>query len=57
MATLLHLDSSVFPREASVSRDVAASFRKAWEAEHPEGTVLHRDLDYRAVPAQALAAE
>ena len=50
MATLLHLDSSVFPQEASVSRDVAASFRKAWEAEHPEGTVLHRDLAADPLP-------
>lgn len=50
MATLLHLDSSVFPHEASVSRDVAASFRKAWEAEHPDGKVIYRDLGTAPVP-------
>ncbi|NLU76039.1 FMN-dependent NADH-azoreductase [Streptomyces sp. HNM0575] len=50
MATLLHLDSSVFPQDASVSRDVAASFRKAWEAEHPEGTVVYRDLAAEPLP-------
>lgn len=50
MATLLHLDSSVFPQDASVSRDVAASFRRAWEAEHPDGTVIHRDLAADPLP-------
>ncbi|NSC22764.1 FMN-dependent NADH-azoreductase [Streptomyces albus subsp. chlorinus] len=50
MATLLHIDSSVYPREVSVSRDVAASFRKAWEAEHPDGTVIHRDLGTEPIP-------
>ncbi|QPP07727.1 FMN-dependent NADH-azoreductase [Streptomyces bathyalis] len=50
MATLLHLDSSVFPQDASVSRDVAASFRKAWEAEHPDGRVVHRDLAADPLP-------
>lgn len=50
MATLLHLDSSVFPGSASVSRDVAASFRRAWEEQHPEGTVLYRDLAANPLP-------
>ncbi|OEV13537.1 FMN-dependent NADH-azoreductase [Streptomyces nanshensis] len=50
MATLLHLDSSLFPQERSVSRDVAASFRTAWEAEHPDGTVVHRDLAADPLP-------
>ena len=31
MATLLHIDSSVLPGEASSSRSVTAAFRKAWE--------------------------
>ncbi|GAA3120668.1 FMN-dependent NADH-azoreductase [Streptomyces echinatus] len=44
MATLLHIDSSVFPTEASASRAVAEAFRKQWEEQHPEGTVIHRDL-------------
>lgn len=50
MATLLHLDSSLFPREGSVSRDVAASFRTAWEEQHPDGTVVYRDLAVDPVP-------
>lgn len=50
MATLLHLDSSVFPQDGSVSRDVAASFRKAWEEEHPDGTVVYRDLAANPLP-------
>ncbi len=50
MASLLHLDSSVFPQDGSVSRDVAASFRKAWEAEHPDGTVGYRDLAANRLP-------
>ncbi|KOG15926.1 FMN-dependent NADH-azoreductase [Streptomyces viridochromogenes] len=50
MATLLHIDSSVLPGEASSSRSVAAAFRKAWEEQHPEGTVIHRDLAADPVP-------
>ncbi|MBX9395449.1 NAD(P)H-dependent oxidoreductase [Streptomyces sp. TRM72054] len=50
MATLLHIDSSVLPGEASASRSVAAAFRKAWEEQHPEGTVIHRDLAADPVP-------
>ncbi|MDJ1131612.1 FMN-dependent NADH-azoreductase [Streptomyces iconiensis] len=50
MATLLHLDTSLFPREGSVSRDVAASFRAAWEEQHPDGTVIYRDLAANPVP-------
>ncbi|MFF8035537.1 MULTISPECIES: FMN-dependent NADH-azoreductase [unclassified Streptomyces] len=49
MATLLHIDSSVFPASASASRAVAATFRKAWEEQHPEGTVIHRDLSVNPV--------
>ncbi|WP_060883992.1 FMN-dependent NADH-azoreductase [Streptomyces caniscabiei] len=44
MATLLHLDSSVFPAAASTSRAVTETFRKAWEDQHPDGTVIYRDL-------------
>ncbi|MFJ4465959.1 FMN-dependent NADH-azoreductase [Streptomyces sp. NPDC089424] len=44
MATLLHIDSSVFPGEASSSRTVADAFRKAWLEQHPDGTVVYRDL-------------
>ncbi|MGW1211674.1 FMN-dependent NADH-azoreductase [Streptomyces sp. NPDC002499] len=50
MSTLLHIDSSVFPAEASASRAVTEAFRKAWEEQHPEGTVIHRDLSVNPVP-------
>jgi FMN-dependent NADH-azoreductase len=50
MATLLHIDSSVFPGEASSSRSVTNAFRKAWEEQHPEGTVVYRDLAANPVP-------
>lgn len=50
MATLLHIDSSVFPGEASSSRSVANAFRKAWEEQHPEGTVIYRDVAADPVP-------
>ncbi|MCX4617493.1 FMN-dependent NADH-azoreductase [Streptomyces mirabilis] len=50
MATLLHIDSSVFPGEASSSRSVADAFRRAWEEQHPQGTVIYRDLAAAPVP-------
>jgi FMN-dependent NADH-azoreductase len=50
MATLLHIDSSVFPAEASASRAVTDAFRKAWEEQHPDGTVIYRDLAANPVP-------
>ncbi|MFG2259488.1 FMN-dependent NADH-azoreductase [Streptomyces mirabilis] len=50
MATLLHIDSSVFPGEASSSRSVTATFRKVWEEQHPQGTVIYRDLAAAPVP-------
>ncbi|MCX5439555.1 NAD(P)H-dependent oxidoreductase [Streptomyces sp. NBC_00569] len=50
MATLLHIDSSVFPGEASSSRSVTAAFRKSWEEQHPQGTVIYRDLAANPVP-------
>ncbi|MBO7940145.1 MULTISPECIES: FMN-dependent NADH-azoreductase [Streptomyces] len=50
MATLLHIDSSVFPTSASSSRAVAEAFRSAWAEQHPDGTVIHRDLSAAPVP-------
>ncbi|MDX2912746.1 MULTISPECIES: FMN-dependent NADH-azoreductase [Streptomyces] len=50
MATLLHLDSSVFPVGASSSRTVTETFRKAWQEQHPDGTVVYRDLHADPVP-------
>ncbi|MET9126640.1 NAD(P)H-dependent oxidoreductase [Streptomyces sp. NPDC004528] len=50
MATLLHIDSSVFQGPASTSRTVTDAFRKAWEEQHPQGTVVYRDLAANPVP-------
>ncbi|MEV1068991.1 NAD(P)H-dependent oxidoreductase [Streptomyces sp. NPDC050263] len=50
MATLLHIDSSLFPGGASASRAVTETFRKTWEEQHPEGTVIYRDLSAEPVP-------
>ncbi len=50
MVTLLHIDSSVRPGEASASRSVAAAFRRAWEEQHPEGTVIYHDLAAEPAP-------
>ncbi|MGY6023619.1 FMN-dependent NADH-azoreductase [Streptomyces spinosirectus] len=50
MATLLHVDSSVLPGEASSSRSVTAAFRAVWEEQHPQGAVLYRDLAADPVP-------
>ncbi|MFI9104014.1 FMN-dependent NADH-azoreductase [Streptomyces fildesensis] len=49
MPTLLHIDSSAF-HEGSVSREVAATFRKEWEEQHPDGTVVYRDLAADPLP-------
>jgi FMN-dependent NADH-azoreductase len=56
---MLHIDSSIWPAAASASRDVAATFRKEWEAAHPDGTVVYRDLTSDPLPhldADAYAA-
>ncbi|MFD9646415.1 NAD(P)H-dependent oxidoreductase, partial [Streptomyces sp. NPDC059082] len=55
MATLLHIDTS-FNGDDSHSRAVTAAYRKAWEAEHPEGTVIYRDLVADPVPHLEAAA-
>ncbi|MER7670966.1 NAD(P)H-dependent oxidoreductase [Kitasatospora sp. NPDC096128] len=49
MPTLLHIDSSAVT-DGSVSREVTAAFRAAWEAEHPGGTVIHHDLAADPIP-------
>jgi FMN-dependent NADH-azoreductase len=56
MATLLHIDSSVFPGEASSSRSVTTTFRKVWEEQHPQGAVIYRDLAAHPVPHITAAA-
>jgi FMN-dependent NADH-azoreductase len=50
MAILLHIDTSLFPQDASASRDVTATFRKEWEAQNPNGTVIYRDLAAEPLP-------
>ncbi|MGW0874160.1 FMN-dependent NADH-azoreductase [Streptomyces sp. NPDC002740] len=50
MATLLHLDSSLFPSDLSSSRAVTDTFRRTWLEHHPDGTVIHRDLAVNPVP-------
>ncbi len=49
MATLLHIDSSL-NGDDSHSRAVTAAFRAAWQEQHPEGTVIYRDLAADPVP-------
>ena len=49
MPHLLHLDSS--SRDAgSHSRDVAATFRAAWEVGHPDAAITYRDLASDPLP-------
>lgn len=58
MATLLHLDSAVFP-QGSASREVTATFVQAWLEQHPDGQVVYRDLAADPLPhldASAAAA-
>lgn len=55
MATLLHLDSAVFP-QGSASRDITAAFVQAWQEQHPEGTVVYRDLAAAPLPHLDMAA-
>ncbi|MEW2486072.1 NAD(P)H-dependent oxidoreductase [Streptomyces sp. NPDC048411] len=49
MATLLHLDSAVFPL-SSASREVTATFVKTWLEQHPDGQVVYRDLAANPLP-------
>jgi FMN-dependent NADH-azoreductase len=49
MATLLHIDSSI-NGDQSVSRAVTQTFRQAWLEQHPEGTVIYRDLAAEPLP-------
>jgi FMN-dependent NADH-azoreductase len=55
MARLLHIDSSA-RSSGSVSKEIAATFRAAWEQAHPDGVVTHRDLGADPVPALTEAA-
>ncbi|MYV52438.1 NAD(P)H-dependent oxidoreductase [Streptomyces sp. SID3212] len=55
MATLLHLDSALFP-QGSASRDITAAFVKSWLEQHPEGKVVYRDLAASPIPHLDAAA-
>ncbi|MFF3262931.1 FMN-dependent NADH-azoreductase [Streptomyces sp. DT20] len=55
MATLLHLDSAVFP-QGSASREVTAAFVEAWREQHPDGQVAYRDLAVDPLPHLDAAA-
>ena len=44
MSTLLRVDSSPFPGEASFSRQLTAEFVAQWRESHPKGRVVERDL-------------
>ncbi len=51
MATLLHVHSSVFPGAASASRTVTTTcFPQGLGRQHPQGTVIYRDLAVNPVP-------
>jgi len=45
---LLRVDSSA--RRKSVSRQLTGRFVEAWQREHPDGTVVERDLASTAIP-------
>ncbi|MET7521463.1 FMN-dependent NADH-azoreductase [Streptomyces sp. 900116325] len=55
MATLLHLDSAVFP-QGSASREVTATFVQTWREQHPDGQVVYRDLAANPLPHLDAAA-
>jgi FMN-dependent NADH-azoreductase len=44
MSTLLRVDSSPFPGEASFSRQLTSEFAAQWRQSHSDGRVIERDL-------------
>jgi FMN-dependent NADH-azoreductase len=44
MPTLLRVDSSPFPGEASFSRQLTSEFAAHWRESNPDGAVIERDL-------------
>ncbi|MFF2385743.1 FMN-dependent NADH-azoreductase [Streptomyces sp. NPDC058108] len=50
MPTLLHLDNALASEAVSASRSVAATFRKAWEEQNPDGKVVYRDFASDPLP-------
>jgi FMN-dependent NADH-azoreductase len=55
MAHLLHVDSSAYSLR-SISKEIATTFRVAWQEAHPDGRITHRDLGSQPVPALSEAA-
>ena len=55
MSTLLRVDASIRV-DGSVSRALAESAETAWNAEHPDGVVVRRDLGRHPLPATAWPA-
>jgi FMN-dependent NADH-azoreductase len=49
MTHLLHIDASS-SAEGSVSKSLAAAYRKVWDAEHPGAKVTYRDLGTHPLP-------
>jgi FMN-dependent NADH-azoreductase len=49
MANLLHIDSAMRV-EKSRSRALSKHFAQAWQAAHPDGTVVYRDLAEHPIP-------
>jgi FMN-dependent NADH-azoreductase len=52
---LFRLDSSI-RQQGSVSREVADTLERAWREQHPDGTVIRRDLTVDPLPATAWVA-
>jgi FMN-dependent NADH-azoreductase len=54
MPTLLRIDSSPFPGDASFSRQLTSEFVRQWRQTHPDGRVIDRDLaDTNLAPVNA----
>jgi FMN-dependent NADH-azoreductase len=49
MSTLLRVDSSPFPGEASFSRQLTSQFAAHWSESHPQGRIIERDLAHTAL--------
>jgi FMN-dependent NADH-azoreductase len=55
MTTLLRVDASIRV-DGSVSRSLADSAQAAWQAEHPDGVVVRRDLGLHPIPSNVWPA-
>jgi FMN-dependent NADH-azoreductase len=51
MPTLLRIDSSPLPSDASFSRQLTREFVERWRETHPGAAVIARDLNRTAIPA------